>query len=640
MQIMAIVDYPSTKFEKLKVTVFGTGSEASIEIAREIAELIQLRQKKGGKAVLGLATGATPIGVYKELVRLHREEGLSFENVITFNLDEYYPIGPESVQSYDFYMRHHLFNHIDIPKENIHIPQGDIPEGLVHDHCMEYERKIDDAGGIDIQILGIGRTGHIGFNEPGSPHNSETRLVKLDPVTISDAKREFIKEEFVPRRAMTMGIRSIFKARDIYLLAWGERKAEVVRKAVEGEITDEIPASFLQNHPNVHIVLDKWASEELSRFKTPWLTGLCEWDNKLTKRAVIWLSQKLKKPVLKLTDEDYKGNELGELIPYPEASQELNVRIFNELQHTITGWPGGKPGTDDTHRPERALPAQKRVIIFSPHPDDDVISMGGTLLKLVEQGHEVHLAYQTSGNNAVFDDDALRFAQFASDIAEALSPDDIELSKLYKSIDEVLVAKKQGEHDPQIIKLIKGLIRKGEASAAGRYCGVAEKNIHFLNLPFYNIPELDERAISDKDIDVILSLIREIKPHQIFAAGDLKDPHGTHKLCLDTIFSALNKAKSDEWTKDCYLWLYRGAWHEWKAEEIEMAVPLSPIDVMKKRRAIFKHQSQKDTPVFPGEDKREFWQRAEDRNQQTARIYDLLGLTEYEGMEAFVRYHF
>ncbi len=636
-----ILDDSSKTLERLPVTIYSSEKVACVRVAQEVAQLIRDKQSSGQMAVLGLATGASPIHVYRELVRMHREEGLSFENVVTFNLDEYYPMNKESKLSYYYFMHYHLFNHIDIKPENVHIPDGTIPLEQVGPFCREYERRIDSFGGIDIQILGIGRTGHVGFNEPPSHADSQTRLVKLDPLTIADATREFVREELVPRRAITMGIRSIFKAKRIFLMAWGEKKAPIVRQAVEGPVSKEIPASFLQNHDDIEVLVDENAAVELTRIKTPWVVALCDWDDKMAKKAVIWLSQKLGKPILKLTEDDYKLNDLGDLIVYYGNSHDLNVKIFNSLQHTITGWPGGKPGADDTNRPERALPAQKRAIIFSPHPDDDVISMGGTFLRLVEQGHEVHVAYQTSGNIAVFDDDALRFADFARDFASAIGLDEKKAIDLREEIKASIAGKKnQGEADIELVRTIKGLIRKGEAASAARFCGLDEEHMHFLNMPFYETGHVEKGNLSDADVDIIADLLQKVQPHQIFAAGDLRDPHGTHKTCLDAIIMTLKKLKGESWLDDCYLWLYRGAWQEWPIHEIEMAIPISPSDLMLKRKAIFKHQSQKDTPVFPGSDKREFWQRAEDRNKETAMLYDKLGLTEYEAIEAFVRYQF
>lgn len=637
-----IVDDSSKTLERLAVSIYSSDKVASIKIANEIAQGIRSKQAKGEIMVLGLATGVTPINVYRELVRMHREENLSFKSVITFNLDEYFPMTKESKLSYYHFMHHHLFNHVDIDPKNINIPDGTLLIEQVGDFCRDYEKKIDDLGGIDIQVLGIGRTGHVGFNEPPSHAESLTRLVKLDPLTIADATREFVREELVPRRAITMGIRTIFKAKKIFLMAWGEKKGEIVQRAVEGPVTKEIPATFLQNHPNVEVLVDENAASELTRIKTPWVVSLCSWDDAQAKKAVIWLSQKLNKPILKLTEDDYKLNDLGDLIVYYGNSHDLNIKIFNTLQRTITGWPGGKPNADDTHRPERATPGKKRVIIFSPHPDDDVISMGGTFLRLVEQGHDVHVAYQTSGNIAVFDDDALRFADFGIDFLESIGKSADESRELRKSIKDAINNKEQGDADTPLVRSIKGLIRKGEAASAARFCGLEDKNIHFLNMPFYETGHVEKDGLGDEDVKIIKDLLEEIQPHQVFAAGDLRDPHGTHKTCLDAIMTGLKELKSAEaeWINDCYLWLYRGAWQEWGLNEIEMAIPISPSDLLKKRRAIFKHQSQKDTPVFPGTDKREFWQRAEDRNKTTAELYDKLGLTEYEAIEAFVRYHF
>ena len=638
----SVVDDSSKTLERLPVSIHISEKVASVKVAHEIAALIRTKQASGKMAVLGLATGVSPIHVYKELVRMHHEEGLSFYNVVTFNLDEYYPMNRESSLSYYYFMHHHLFDHVDIKPENVHIPDGTIPLEQVGEFCRNYEKAIDDMGGIDIQLLGIGRTGHVGFNEPPSHADSLTRLVKLDPLTIADATREFLREDLVPRRAITMGIRSIFKAKKIYLMAWGEKKALIVRKAVEGPVTKDIPVTFPQNHGNVEVLIDENASLELTRIKTPWVVSLVNWDDKSAKKAVIWLSQKLEKPILKLTEEDYKLNDLGDLIVYYGNWHDLNIKVFNTLQHTITGWPGGKPNADDKHRPERAEPARKRVIIFSPHPDDDVISMGGTFLRLVEQGHEVHVAYQTSGNIAVFDDDAIRFTDFALDLLEATGTLTEAHFNLKNAVRESLANKKQGESDIPIVRTIKGLIRKGEAASGARFCGLEEDCIHFLNLPFYETGKVEKRGVGDDDVAIVAKLLDQVKPHQIFAAGDLRDPHGTHKVCLDVIMEALKweKEQNTQWVEDCYLWLYRGAWQEWPIDEIEMAVPISPADLMKKRKAIFKHQSQKDTPVFPGSDSREFWQRAEDRNKSTAKLYDELGLTEYEAIEAFVRYPF
>ncbi len=628
--------------EKLPTEIYESARDASLAVAQEIAGLIREKAEAGKSCVLGLATGSTPVTVYRELVRMHREEGLSFRNVITFNLDEYYPMPPNALQSYHRFMHEHLFDQVDIPAENIHIPDGTLPRDAVNEYCQAYERKIQEVGGLDLQILGIGRTGHIGFNEPGSGIHSRTRLVTLDHITIVDAASDFFGEENVPRKAITMGVGTILEARRIILMAWGENKAEIVRQAVEGPIRDSVPATYLQRHPNVSVILDQASSAELTRVKTPWLLGEVAWNEELIRKAVIWLSLHLKKPVLKLTNRDYSDNGMGDLVTEYDTAYNLNLRVFNHLQRTITGWPGGKPNADDTHRPERAQPAHKRVLIFSPHPDDDVISMGGTFIRLHDQGHDVHVAYQTSGNIAVFDDDVVRFADFVNEFNQSFLSCEDEAAQMFRQVRQTLATKKPGELDsPEVLKM-KALIRRGEAKAACRYVGIPDANVHFLDMPFYETGLVKKKDLSEADIALIVELLRRIQPHQIFAAGDLSDPHGTHRVCLEAIFRALERCKQekDAWINDCWLWLYRGAWQEWSIHEIDMAVPLSPDELMRKRRAIFKHQSQKDRPLFPGHDSREFWQRAEARNRATAQLYDQLGLAEYEAIEAFKRWEF
>ncbi len=634
------IKYLIKSYEKIPVRIWDNDVECCNHIAQSIALAIRQRQQDEKNIVLGLATGSTPINLYRELIRMHREEGLSFYNVITFNLDEYYPMQPDAAPSYVRFMHEFLFNHIDIPTDQIHIPNGTIPLEEVGKYCEEYEKKIALHGGIDIQILGIGRTGHIGFNEPGSWLDSKTRLVRLDSLTMRDARKDFLREEHVPFRAITMGIDTIMNARTIYIMAWGQHKAEIVRRAVEGEVSSHIPSTYLQNHPDVRFYVDKAASELLTRVNTPWLVGMCEWTDDLIAKGVIWLSQKIKRPILKLTDEDYNEHGLGELILKYNTAYDLNIRVFNRLQHTITGWPGGKPHADDTTRPERAKPAKKRVIIFSPHPDDDVISMGGTFIRLVDQGHDVHVAYQTSGNIAVHDHDAERHIEFFAEFSEAMGLRSEEMDKLQKKMLKAMKKKAPGEMDNKDVLQIKALIRRGEARAGARYCGLKDDHIHFLDLPFYETGKTRKNPVTSKDINIIKALMEEIKPHQVFAAGDLADPHGTHRVCLDAIFGAFAALKRESWIKECWLWLYRGAWHEWGVEEIQMAVPISPSELLKKRRAIFMHQSQKDRPPFPGEDDREFWVRAEDRNRDTAEAYRALGLAEYEAMEAFRRWEF
>ncbi|MGV3509397.1 MAG: glucosamine-6-phosphate deaminase [Sphingobacteriaceae bacterium] len=630
-----------TRFEKLPVKVYQDEHIASKNVARRIADLIIEKQSKNEKAVLGLATGATPVEVYEELVRLHKEEGLSFKNVVTFNLDEYYPMKPTSAQSYVTFMKENLFNHIDIDMANVHIPDGTLPLEEIADFCLDYERKITEFGGLDLQILGIGRTGHIGFNEPGSAPNSGTRLVTLDDLTRRDASRDFGGKQNVPTKAITMGIGTIFKAREIILMAWNQKKASIIKKAVEGEISSEVPATYLQLSDKVEFILDQDAASELTRFDTPWLVKDCVWDGMLIKKAVIWLAKTLGKPILKLTEEDYNTHGMAQLATEKGPVYHMNIDIFNKIQHTITGWPGGKPNADDAQRPERAEPAKKRVVIFSPHPDDDVISMGGTFIRLVDQGHDVHVAYQTSGNTAVWDDDALRFVKFAIDFAKSQGQDINQLESLYSDMRTFLSVKQPNQTDTTEILTVKGLIRKGEAIAGARFANVPDENIHFMALPFYEKAKSFKREILEEDVQRTMELLQKVKPHQIFAAGDFADPHGTHKVCFNIVMEALQRLKAtEEWTKDCWLWLYRGAWHEFETYEIEMAVPLSPQEVERKRLAIFKHQSQKDRPVFPGDDSREFWVRAEDRTRETARSYDKLGLAEYEAMEAFIRWKF
>ncbi len=637
--------------EKIPTTVYPSSDQASRAVAAEIAELIRGKAARGEKAVLGLATGSTPTAVYDELIRLHQKEGLSFKSVLTFNLDEYYPIQPDELQSYNRFMREHLFDHVDIPRDQWYVPDGTIPREQVWTFCQQYEKRIKDAGGIDYQILGIGRTGHVGFNEPGSPRDSRTRLITLDRVTRMDAASDFFGEWFVPRKAITMGVDSIMSAKKVVLMAWGENKAPVIKKAVEGEITSQIPATFLQQHPAARIVLDSAAAAELTRFKTPWLLGSMEdfglkWDEPTTRKAAIWLSHTVGKPVLKLTDEDYNEHGLQELIASRGGAYDINVEVFRHMQATITGWPGGRP-KNDGHENANAGPTfqhanadvfPKKVIVFSPHPDDDVISMGGTFIRLCQQGHEVHVAYQTSGNIAVFDEAALRHADFVREYAQAFGLGERQAQRIEDQIEGFVKQKRPGEVDSPELQKIKGLIRRTEARAAARFSGVKDEHIHFLDLPFYETGRVRKKPLGEDDIRITMELLDEVKPHQIYAAGDLSDPHGTHRVCLGAVFEACKRLKDRDWMRQCEIWLYRGAWQEWGVDEIEMAVPLSPDEVSRKRVAIFKHESQKDKALFPGTDNREFWQRAEERNRETAKLYDKLGLAEYEAIEGFVRW--
>ncbi len=610
------------------------------QLPRKLQILIRVKQAQKQPCILGFATGSSPKGLYAELVRLHREEDLSFKNVVSFNLDEYYPMEPDSINSYVRFMNEQLFNHVDILPENCHVPDGLLPKKDIADYCDQYEAKIKALGGIDLQILGIGGNGHIGFNESGSLQNSKTRLVALDHITRVAASGDFSGLENTPRTAITLGVKKIMEAKRVILLAWGERKSNIIKASVEGEVTSLVPASYLQEHNNATFILDQSAASKLTRTNTPWLVEKVVWTDKLIRKAVLSLALHLKKPILMLTDADYIENGMSDLLADAGPAYDINIIIFNKLQNTITGWPGGKPNTDDSKRPERSEPAKKRVLIFSPHPDDDIISMGGTFKRLHNQGHEVHIGYQTSGNIAVADDEALRFASFVCDYNDKFGIKSNESENIYKRAETFLKNKKSSEIDTDEVRYIKGLIRKGEARATCHFIGIPDRQIHFMELPFYETGTIEKSPLQDIDIDITKSLIEKIKPHQIYAAGDLADPHGTHKVCLDAVFAAVRELKPEKYMKDCWVWLYRGAWQEWNIDEIEMAVPMGPDQVLEKRKGIFKHQSQKDGVVFQGADSREFWQRAEDRNRETASLYDELGLAHYAAMEAFVRWHF
>ncbi len=636
----------SSRFEHVPLSVFPGGAEASVFVAREMAALIRERQGAKRAAVLGLATGSTPLGLYAELVRMHREEGLSFSNVVTFNLDEYFPILPSSPRSYRHYMQSHLFDHVDIPPANINMPDGTVPVASLDAHCRDYEERIQAAGGIDFQVLGIGRTGHIGFNEPGSPRRSRTRIVTLDALTRRDASGDFGGEEHTPRYAITMGVRTILEARRIVLMAWGQHKAEIVRAAAEGPVTAQITASFLQEHEQVQFVIDRAAAGALTRYRTPWLLGALgdlglEWDPAMMRRAIIWLSQLRRKAVLKLTDDDYNEAGLQDLLRIHGSAYDVNLAGFYQLQHTITGWPGGRdpkrtrPG-DAPVRPLHAPSAgvfPKRILVLSPHPDDDVIGMGGTLCRLVEHGHEVHVGYQVSGANAVSDEALARALRFVGDSGLA-GPQHLEKIRALCSAHQSTGALPE---TPEV-QHWKGLVRRQEALAAASVCGVTSGRLHFLDLPFYRASPGTRRQLGEGDRSVMRELLGAVRPHLIFAAGDLDDPHGTHRLCLHALRDALASHSGEPWVRESELWLYRGAWSEWSADEIDLAVPLSPQEVLRRRRAIFCHETQKDMALFLGDDRREFWQRSEDRSRRLAETYNALGLAEYEAIEAFKRY--
>ena len=631
------IDYKSpgtlenTRYEKIHSVIFDESKEASRIVANEIAALIKKKQKENKKCVLGLATGSSPISVYNELVRMHNEDGLSFSNVITFNLDEYFPMKNNDIQSYHYFMHLHLFSHVNIRPENINIPNGEIKVTSINKYCDEYENKIKKVGGIDYQLLGIGRTGHIGFNEPGSNYSSVTRLVHLDYVTRNDARKAFYGIENVPSKAITMGIRTIRNSKRIVLLAWGDGKAEVIKKTIEGNVDSNISASFLQKHKNVTFVLDKAAGSKLTKIETPWKVGSQKLNKELKAKAVVWLCKKTKKSILNLTESDYNENNLSELL-ISQSAYEINLEVFNKIDRTITGWPGGKPSVDDKYRPERSHPTKKRVLIFSPHPDDDVISMGGTFDRLISQGHDVHVVYQTSGNIAVSNDSILKFLEVYSDVFN-IKDDNLNISKkiLFNS-NEIL--------EDKFIREVATKIREKEALAATRYLGLSDKNVHFLRLPFYETGKVIKNKPSVNDFDLMNQIILKIKPHQIYAAGDLADPHGTHAVCINILFQSLRKLKNQKFMNNCWVWLYRGAWHEWEVNEIDMAVPMSPAQVLRKRKSIFFHQSQNNSVMFQGDDKREFWERVEERNRDIAKQYRKLGMADYQAMETFRRYHF
>ncbi len=627
--------------EKIPVKIFPTVLSGSTYVAGEIANLIREKSSKNEICVLGMATGSTPIKLYAELVRMHREEGLSFKNVVTFNLDEYYPIDQDAFQSYWSFMHRHLFNHIDIDPANIHIPNGNWPKDDIKKYCNEYEAELEKVGGIDLQILGIGLNGHIGFNEPGSSIFSKTRLINLDNTTRLANTYEFQNISKVPRLAITMGISNIMKSKKILLLGWGQKSA-IIARAVEGIVSEQVPASILQQHNDCTFIVDELAAADLTRIKSPWLTGECVWTHKMIKRAIVNLSLKLNKSILSLTTNDYLENGLSDLLVEKGDAYELNLLVFYMLRDSLTGWPGGKPDVVLPEHPERSDPHPKRCVIFSPHPDDDIISMGGTFMRLHDQGHEVHVAYQTSGNIAVADEFVTRFIDFAVGFENMFGIDNQKSQEILTAARLYIASKQKNQADTVEIRAIKGLIRRCEATATCRYVGLTEDRAHFQNLPFYETGTIEKKPMSEEDVLITIDLLQKIKPHQVFCAGDLADPHGTHKVCLDVVFESLRrlKASGEPWIKDCWVWLYKGAWQEWDISEIEMAIPMSPDQVMKKRFGIFIHQSQKDMVPFQGTDSREFWQRAEDRNSNTANLYAALGMTKYAAMEAFVRWHY
>ena len=632
-----------TRFEKVPTDIFPTIEEGAIDIANHLEADIKKREQEGRKYVMGVGSGSSLTPIFHELIKRHQAGKLSFKNVVVFNAYEYFPLSEENVNRGINQLKERFLNHIDIDVENIFTPDGTIAQNDVQEHCRQYEQHIKELGGLDVILLGIGRMGNIATNEPGSSITSASRLILIDETSREEMKMSFGSQESVPPCSITMGVSTILSARKIFLTAWGEEKAEIIKKTVEGKVSDAIPASFLQTHNDAHVVIDLSAAAKLTRIQHPWLVASCKWTDKLVRSALVWLCQITGKPLLKLTNKDYNENGLSELLALYGSAYNANIKIFNDLQHTITGWPGGKPDADDTYRPERANPFPKRVIVFSPHPDDDVISMGGTLRRLVQQGHDVHVAYETSGNIAVGDEEVVRFMHFINGFNQLFinSQDEVIKSK-YKEIKEFLKNKKEGDIDSQDIRTIKGLIRRGEARTASTFNQIPLDHVHFLDLPFYESGKIEKLPMGEADVNIVRELITKVKPHQIYVAGDLADPHGTHRKCTDAVLAAvdLEKEAKAEWLKDCRVWMYRGAWAEWEIENIEMCVPISPEELRAKRNSILKHQSQMESAPFLGNDERLFWQRSEDRNRGTAKLYDDLGLACYEAMEAFVEYKF
>ena len=632
-----------TRFEKVPTDIFPTIEEGAIDIANHLETDIKKREQEGRKYVMGVGSGSSLTPIFHELIKRHQAGKLSFKNVVVFNAYEYFPLSEENVNRGINQLKERFLNHIDIDVENIFTPDGTIAQNDVQEHCRQYEQHIKELGGLDVILLGIGRMGNIATNEPGSSLTSASRLILIDETSREEMKMSFGSQESVPPCSITMGVSTILSARKIFLTAWGEEKAEIIKKTVEGKVSDAIPASFLQTHNDAHVVIDLSAAAKLTRIQHPWLVASCKWTDKLVRSALVWLCQITGKPLLKLTNKDYNENGLSELLALYGSAYNANIKIFNDLQHTITGWPGGKPDADDTYRPERANPFPKRVIVFSPHPDDDVISMGGTLRRLVQQGHDVHVAYETSGNIAVGDEEVVRFMHFINGFNQLFANEQDEVIKSkYKEIKEFLKNKKEGDIDSQDIRTIKGLIRRGEARTASTFNQIPLDHVHFLDLPFYESGKIEKLPMGEADVNIVRELITKVKPHQIYVAGDLADPHGTHRKCTDAVLAAvdLEKEAKGEWLKDCRVWMYRGAWAEWEIENIEMCVPISPEELRAKRNSILKHQSQMESAPFLGNDERLFWQRSEDRNRGTAKLYDDLGLACYEAMEAFVEYKF
>ena len=626
MPILASIE-SICKFEKVPTRICAQESEGVQRAADIVVNAI--KGHKGDKPfVLGLSTGRTPLGLYNELVKRYNAGEVSFANVEVYSLDEFYPMAASSPQSRNHRVNEDFLKYIDIDPANVHFPDGTVPAEDLNEYCRQYEQMVN--GNVDLMIMGVGELGQIGFNEPGSYAHSTTRVVQLSYNTRKNQDKFFSNPNEVPKMAITMGLETIMSAKKIVLMMWGEEKATIARDLIEGGVNDEYPATYLQEHDDIQVIIDEAAAQELTRVKEPWIIAPPqEWSDKLIRKAVIWLCQTVDKPILKLTRQDYIKNSLSDLLDRVGSYDQINIRVFNEIQHIISGWPGGKPNADDSTRPVPSTPFPKRVIIFSPHPDDDVISMGGTFNRLIEQGHDVHVAYQTSGNVAVYDDVVLQNIDTAKEMG---------FGDAFDEIREIIANKKVGEPEPRRLLDLKGAIRRAEARAACRSIGLDDRtNAHFLNLPFYETGGIKKGKLSDDDIEIVKALMREVKPHQIYAAGDLTDPHGTHRVCIEAVLRAFEEVKDEPWAKECHIWLYRGAWQEWDLAVADMAVPLSPEELIRKRHAIFRHLSQKDIVPFPGEDAREFWQRAEERTQGTAALFNKIGLPEYQAIELFAR---
>ncbi len=634
-----IEDLRQKRFEKLRTNIYKDATEGAVFTAGKIGQLIREKENLGEKCVLGLSGGSSPLGVYEELVRMYEEEDLNFSDVVVFNVSEFFPFYGNDRHSNAKVLKTHLIDKVNIWPENFHTPDASINRTNVYEFCRKYEELIDAYDGLDLIVVSVGLVGNIAYNEPGSQISTLTRLMLLDSESQLDLSRFYSSVSEVPDSAITMGLSTIQNAGEVILLAWGEHKAEIIQKIVQGKVDDSVPASFLQLHNNAKAVIDLNAAQHLTRISQPWLVGPCVWNDKLIRRAIVWLCIETGKPILKLTNKDYNQHGLDELLALYGSAYNVNIKIFNDLQRTITGWPGGKPNADDTYRPERATPYPKRILVFSPHPDDDVISMGGTLQRLVDQHHEVHVAYQTSGNIAVSDEDVVRTVSLIKHVNRSLNHNEQTLMEKCGEILQFLENEKQiGQSDSKDVLFLKGQIRKEEALTACRYIGIASENVYFLELPFYETGRIQKDKLSEKDVLKIIPLLQQIRPHQIYLAGDLADPHGTHKVCLDAALAALHELKNVEWMKECRIWMYRGAWSEWEIDHIQMAVPISPEELRKKRNSILKHQSQTESAPFLGDDERLFWQRSEDRNKATADLYKELGLASYEAIEAFVEY--